>query len=123
MEGNALLGQWSFSDTALKPKEQRSHLGNYGLATFDSPLDSIRSYLLNLNTHPAYRRFRELRARLREENRPLTGMALIHTLDRYSERKEAYIEDLVKLIRTNNLVWLDRAKLQTNRPVVIHPDA
>ncbi|BDY13313.1 glucosaminidase domain-containing protein [Hydrogenimonas cancrithermarum] len=123
VEGNALFGQWSFSDTALKPKEQRSHLGNYGLATFDSPLDSIRSYLLNLNTHPAYRRFRELRARLRKENRPLTGMALIHTLDHYSERKEAYVEDLIKLIRTNNLAWLDRAKLQTNRPVVIHPDA
>lgn len=122
-EGNALFGQWSFSETSIKPKEQRTRLGNYGLASFRTPLDSIRAYLLNLNTHPAYRRFRELRARLRSENRPLSGTELAPTLESYSERGEAYIQELLTVIRANNLQWLDRAKLSDNAPVIIHPDA
>jgi uncharacterized FlgJ-related protein len=123
VEGNALFGQWSFSKTALKPKEQRHNLGNYGLATFKTPLDAVRAYLLNLNTHPAYLEFRQLRAQLRQENRALSGMTLVHTLKHYSERKEAYVKELIKLIQSNNLVWLDHAKLQDNHPIVIHPDA
>ncbi|BBG66633.1 Bax protein [Hydrogenimonas sp.] len=122
VEGNALFGQWSFSDNAMKPKEQRAHLGNYGLATFKTPLDSIRSYLLNINTHPAYRSFRYLRSEMRAHGVPLRGEALVHTLEHYSERKKEYIEDLNRIIRTNRLSWLDSAELQNNRPVVIHPD-
>lgn len=122
VEGNALFGQWSFSDKALKPKEQRAHLGNYGLATFKSPLDSIRSYLLNINTHPAYRAFRYLRSEMRAHGRPLYGLELVHTLEHYSERKGEYIEDLNRVIRANRLTWLDGARLQNNRPVIIHPD-
>ncbi|WP_457599588.1 glucosaminidase domain-containing protein [Hydrogenimonas sp.] len=123
VEGNALFGQWSFSDTAMKPKEQRSRLGNYGLATFKTPLDSIRSYLLNLNTHPAYRDFRDLRAQLRAHGLPLSGEVLLPTLEHYSERRWEYLDDLQKIIRANNLSWVDRAKLANNRPVIIHPDA
>ncbi len=122
VEGNALFGQWSFSDGAMKPKEQRSHLGNYGLATFKSPLDSIRSYMLNLNTHPAYREFRELRAQLRAHNEPLKGEYMLFTLERYSERGFEYIEELEKVIRANNLNWLDDAEPAENKLVVIDPD-
>jgi len=123
VEGNALFGQWSFSKTSIKPKEQRAELGDYGLATFKTPLDSIRAYILNLNTHPAYRKFRALRAQMRQEGRPLSGAELARTLDTYSERGDAYIEELLKVIRVNRLHWLDRAKLGDNAPVIIHPDA
>ncbi len=123
IEGNALFGQWSFSDKSLKPKGQRSHLGDYGLATFKTPLDSIRSYLLNLNTHPAYKEFRQLRSKMRTRNTPLSGKELLHTLKHYSERKKEYIEDLKRIIRTNRLFWIDRAELMENRTVIIHPEA
>ncbi len=123
VEGNALFGQWSFGENVLKPKEQRTHLGDYGLATFKTPLDSIRSYLLNLNTHPAYREFRDLRAQLRAHDIPLSGEVLLPTLEHYSERRGEYLEDLRKIIRANRLSWVDRAKLANNRPVIIHPDA
>jgi len=122
VEGNALFGQWSFSNKALKPKNQRKHLGNYGLATFDTPLDSIRSYILNLNTHPAYREFRIRRMLLRKTKTPLTGMALIDTLKSYSERREEYINDLICIIKSNNLEWLDFTKLSNGKPVIIHPE-
>ncbi len=123
IRGNALFGQWSFSKTALKPKEQRRQLGNYGLATFKTPLDSIRSYLLNLNTHPAYRSFRNLRKKLRDEGKLLSGPVLAETLESYSERGKDYIDELLSVIRINNLAWLDRAKLGDNSPIIIHPDA
>ncbi|WP_457595816.1 glucosaminidase domain-containing protein [Hydrogenimonas sp.] len=122
VEGNALFGQWSFSKEAMKPKEQRTRLGDYGLAKFKTPLDSIRAYLLNLNTHPAYRAFRDLRARLRQENRPLKGTELAPTLLRYSERGEAYVEEILRLIRANRLQWLDTARLAPGPVVVIEPD-
>jgi len=122
VEGNALFGQWSFSDDAMTPKEQRKELGHYGLASFKTPLDSIRAYILNLDTHPAYREFRDLRARLRAEGRPLTGIALAPTLRRYSERGEAYVEELRQIIRANRLQWLDRARLDDNPVIYIHPD-
>ncbi len=122
VEGNALFGQWSFSDKALKPKEQRRDLGNYGLATFKSPMDSIRSYLLNINTHPAYRAFRHLRSEMRAHGRPLYGLEMVHTLEHYSERKGEYIDDLNRVIRANGLSWLDTARLKDGRPVIIHPD-
>ncbi len=123
IEGNALFGQWSFSDTALKPKEQRQELGNYGLATFKTPLDSIRAYILNINTHPAYRLFRLMREELRDGGFALSGIMLAPALEHYSERKGAYVEDLIGLIRANRLGWLDRAKLSDGETVVIHPDA
>jgi len=122
VEGNALFGQWSFSNKALKPKNQRKYLGNYGLATFDSPLDSIRSYILNLNTHPAYKEFRKRRVLLRKTNTPLTGMALVDTLKLYSERGEEYVNDLNRIIKSNHLEWLDFTKPNNEKPVIIHPE-
>ncbi|WP_353661341.1 glucosaminidase domain-containing protein [Hydrogenimonas sp. SS33] len=122
VEGNALFGQWHYGGDAMKPKKQRKELGDYGLARFKTPLDSIRAYLLNLNTYPAYRPFRDLRAKLRAEGKPLDGKLLAGTLTRYSERGEAYVEDLRRLIRANRLGWLDRAKLKKMKPVYIHPD-
>ncbi|WP_456322817.1 glucosaminidase domain-containing protein [Hydrogenimonas sp.] len=122
LEGNALFGQWSFSDTSLKPKEQRKKLGNYGLATFETPLDSIRSYILNIDTHPAYHLFRAMREELRNADIPLAGIMLAPALEHYSERKGAYVEDLISLIRANHLEWIDRAELSDNDTIVINPD-
>ena len=122
VEGNALFGQWSFSKNSMRPKEQRTQLGDYGLARFNTPLDSIRSYLLNLNTHPAYKAFRAMRAKMRQEGKPLDGYTLAATLTPYSERGEAYVEELRSIIRANRLQWLDHAKLKKMKPVYIHPD-
>jgi len=59
IKGNSLFGQWDFSGKGIKPKEQRENLGDYGIAAFDSPQDSIEAYMLNLNTHRAYQRMRQ----------------------------------------------------------------
>jgi len=115
IEGNAFFGQWDFSGKGMIPEKQRKELGNYGLARFDSPLASVEGYMLNINTHTAYQKLRTLRAKLRANGKLLTGIKLAGTLDKYSERGQAYIEGLKKMIRFNKLESVDEAYLSDKR--------
>ncbi|QYK12293.1 glucosaminidase domain-containing protein [Shewanella rhizosphaerae] len=117
VEGNAFFGQWDFSGKGMTPKAQRKELGNYGLARFDTPLASVEGYLLNLNTNAAYQSLRELRAQLRAENKPITGLELAGTLERYSERGQAYIDGIRHMIRYNGLDQVDEAYLSDGAPL------
>jgi len=114
-EGNAFFGQWDFSGNGMKPKQQRKALGNYGVARFDSPLASVEGYMLNINTNKAYNKLRTVRAQLRAKNKKITGLALVGTLDKYSERGQAYIDGLREMIRYNNLQFVDNGYLADNR--------
>ena len=115
VEGNSFFGQWDFSGNGMIPAKQRKELGNYGLARFESPLASVEGYMLNINTHRAYQKLRELRASLRAQNKLLTGIEFAGTLDKYSERGQAYIDGLRKMIRFNKLEPVDEAYLSDNR--------
>ena len=52
----------------------------------------------NLNSHPAHRSFRVLRAAARREA-TLSGELLAPGLLRYSERRAAYVADLLAIMR------------------------
>ena len=117
VEGNAFFGQWDFSGKGMVPKEQRTELGNYGVARFESPQASVEGYLLNLNTNNAYQKLRTLRAQLRADNKPITGLELAGTLDKYSERGQAYIDGLREMIRYNKLEQTDEAYLSDDAPL------
>ncbi len=74
----------------------------------------MRSYARNLNTHPAYARFRALRARMRAaagERHGLDAYRLVDALKNYSERGADYVEAIKTIIRVNDLRALDRARL------------
>ncbi|MDF2367179.1 glucosaminidase domain-containing protein [Sneathiella sp.] len=109
-EGNALFGQWSYKG-GIKPKEQRKSKGNYSVAAFKTPLDSVRAYMLNLNSHDSYAGFRDRRAALRADGKAVTGPDLVGTLIKYSERGEAYVRNIEGIMSSNNLSPLDQAKL------------
>ena len=117
VEGNAFFGQWDFSGNGMTPNQQRKELGNYGLARFDTPLHSVEGYLLNLNTNNAYKKLRDLRATLRAENQAITGLELAGTLDKYSERGQAYIDGIREMIRYNHLDQVDEAYLSDDAPL------
>lgn len=121
IEGNALFGQWDFSGDGIKPKEQRKGLGNYGIAKFDSPQQSIDAYFLNLNTHRAYKKLRDKRAGMRKNNIKLTGWELAKTLDKYSERGAAYVDSLHSIIRYNKLKPADDAYLWNKAKIILKP--
>ena len=117
-EGNSLFGQWTWGK-GLKPAEQRtSKLGDYRVAAFDSTAQAAYSYALNLNTAPAYRDLRLKRVALRRQNLRISGTVLADTLRNYSERGQAYVDDLKALIRENRLDDADDAYLR--HMAVIH---
>ena len=112
-EGNALFGQWVWNEgKGIVPKKQRAGQA-YSIRTFDTPLDSVRAYVRNLNTHWAYSSFREQRAEMLNSTKKMGGWALALTLERYSERGEGYVESLHTIMRVNHLQSLDDAELVT----------
>jgi len=121
IQGNSLFGQWDFSGKGIKPKEQRSELGNYGIAAFDSPQDSIEAYMLNLNTHNAYQRMRQKRAVFRQQEKQPTGWDLAKTLDKYSERGIEYVKSLHTIMRYNKLNAADQAYLWDKGKIIVSP--
>jgi Bax protein len=120
-EGSALFGQWSYGE-GIKPKEQRTESkGDYRIRAFASPLDSVRAYVLNLNTHRSYADLRRYRVGLREKGKPVTGVALAPGLLHYSERGQAYVDDLLSLIRRNHLEEADVMTLEKMTPILLVP--
>ena len=122
-KGNALFGQWTTSKTAMIPNKQREKFSNFGLARFKTPQDSVNSYMLNLNTHNAYKKLRAKRYELRKKDKPVTGLILSETLDKYSERGYAYVEGLKKMINYNHLAHFDSASLWAKEVIIIAPKA
>ena len=121
VQGNSLFGQWDFSGKGIKPKEQRKELGNYGIAAFDSPQESIEAYMLNLNTHRAYKRMRQKRAVFRQQKTEPRGWDLAKTLDKYSERGIEYVKSLHAIMRYNRLNDADEAHLWDKGKIVVSP--
>jgi Bax protein len=121
-EGNSLFGQWSWGK-GLKPTDQRAEdLGDHRVAAFGSTGEAAYAYALNLNTQGAYRDFRLKRSELRRRNLLVSGEVLVETLIRYSERGQAYVEDLKRIIRQNRLADADDAYLR-DMPVIRIVDA
>ena len=117
---NALFGQWDWSADSIKPQQQRKGMGNYGIKSFDQPIDSVRSYIWNLNTHRAYAGFRKVRAAQRggQQGRiTLDSKKLADTLTSYSERGTEYTEELKSTISYNRLDRADHLRLIEGEPV------
>ncbi len=110
-QGNAMFGQWAWGDKAIKPEQQRAGKGNYGIAAFDSPQESVSGYMMNINTHRAYAPLREKRAQIRSKGQALTGVALAPTLLNYSERGQHYVDTLNSIMSYNKLGEIDEAHL------------
>jgi len=106
--GNNFFGQWCFSKGCGIVPKSRDTNKNHEVADFRSPADSVESYMLNLNTHDAYKPLRNIRQTLREEDKAITGVALSYGLGRYSERGDEYGKELREMISFNKLAALDR---------------
>lgn len=119
--GNALFGQWTWGGDGITPKSQRQGLGDYKIAAFDSPLQSVQAHALNLNTHSAYKKFRELRSEAHSKGKLFSGFDAATTLDKYSERGKEYVKSLQSIIGYNNIKNADKAYLQKMEAIVLVP--
>ncbi|MBC8339847.1 MAG: glucosaminidase domain-containing protein [Rhodospirillales bacterium] len=115
-EGNAIFGQWTFSETRGLVPANRDADKQHRVRAFSSLLDSVRAYAHNLNTHRAYRKLRRLRHSLRLKGAPVEGMLLVDDIKSYSQRGEKYVQTIRGLIVSNNLHRLDDARLYNGTP-------
>jgi len=120
-KGNAMYGQWAWGKNAMTPEKKREHLGNYGVAAFESLQESVSAYMLNLNTHNAYADLRSKRAELRKKEEKITGLILAETLTKYSERGQSYVQELKSMIKTNRLIPTDDAYLSDETSIYLFP--
>jgi Bax protein len=97
------FGQWCYSSGCGLVPQRRNSEATHEVRAFDHPYESVKSYLHNLNSHSAYTDLRRIRAQLKKTNQPVTGIALAEGLLHYSERREAYVEELRSMIRYNEL--------------------
>ena len=111
-DGNALYGQrtWSPSIIGLVP-EKRADRQRHRVRSYMNLMGGVRAYMHNLNSHPAYEDFRHRRAAMRAAGENLDGHKLSGTLLSYSERGQAYVDQIRGLMRTNDLASLDDARL------------
>ena len=106
-EGLNFFGQWCYSQgCGLVPKKRDANK-THEVAVFDSPQESVRRYIRNLNSNRAYKGLRDIRAELRKSNKPVTGHELAAGLKRYSERGAIYISELREMIAGNKLTAYD----------------
>jgi Bax protein len=115
-DGLNFFGQWCFSDGCGIVPEHRLEGMNHEVRKFKSVNASIRSYLRNINTHPAYLELRVLREQRRAEGQDIRALDLTPGLLSYSERGEEYIDELNAMIRVNRpiIVELIEAEKQAN---------
>jgi len=110
LEGNALFGQWTWSKKGIEPAKAEKNK-SHRILQFQILKASVRAYKNNLNTHNAYKEFREARARLREEGKKFTGLDLTKYLVNYAEIGEKYVKILESVIEKNSLTDFDEANL------------
>lgn len=115
-EGLNFFGQWCFkSGCGLVPLSRNDGM-HHEVAKFDSVDDSVASYLRNLNSNNAYRLFRQLRAKAREQGHLPSAEELIPGLKHYSERKGDYVTELLQMLK-HNQVYLTDDSGQKARPL------
>lgn len=106
LAGNNIFGIWTWDDEVDGLVPSRRDAGKkHRVRSFKSLLAAVREYCLILNRQPAYRRFR----RLRQMTSDSTVMA--RGLSYYSSRRKLYVEDVLNIIRTNNLQLYDTCLL------------
>ena len=110
LEGNALFGQWTWSKKGITPKNKDPNQ-SHKILQFQILKASVKAYKNNLNTHNAYKEFREARAQLRQEDKQIIGLYLTKYLTRYSAIGEKYVAILEDIIEKNSLTDFDKANL------------
>ncbi len=110
IEGNALFGQWTWSGEGIKPAGADTN-ATYKVMKFNVLKASVRAYQRNLNTHSSYKKFRFVRAQLRDDNKKLDSLKLAEYLDNYAQTGAEYIKVLKQIIQQNQLKDFDEVKL------------
>ena len=112
-EFNALFGEYTYDFSngvvPLSREEGETHL----VKSFDSVNKSVQSYFNNLNSHYAYKDFREVRKIMREKNNFSNLKLLIKELDSYAADIN-YIKTINSIIDANKFHQFDAFSYSIN---------
>ncbi len=117
LEGNALFGQWTYTDKGIKPAAAEAGT-THKVMMFNVLKSSVRAYTRNLNTHKSYKKMRYVRAIQRDNRGKLDSFELVDYLDRYAETGKEYTIILKKIIEQNSLIDFDDVKILPNSEAV-----
>ena len=110
LEGNALFGQWTWSKKGISPKNKDPDQ-SHKILQFQILKASVTAYKNNLNTHNAYKEFREVRAQLRQEGKQIIGLDLTKYIKNYAAIGVKYVAIIEDIIEKNSLTDFDNANL------------
>tara|TARA_B100000073_G_scaffold333963_1_gene325983 strand:- start:1744 stop:2898 length:1155 start_codon:yes stop_codon:yes gene_type:complete len=117
LEGNALFGQWTYTDKGIKPAAAEAGT-THKVMMFNVLKSSVRAYARNLNTHKSYRKMRYVRAIQRDNTGKLNSNELVDYLDNYAETGKEYTVILKQIIDQNSLTDFDDVKILPNSEAV-----
>ena len=117
LEGNALFGQWTYTDKGIKPAAADAGT-KHKVMMFNVLKSSVRAYARNLNTHKSYKEMRYVRAIQRDNVGKLMSLELVDYLDKYAETGKEYTVILKKIIEQNSLTDFDDVKILPNSEAV-----
>jgi Bax protein len=106
-KANNFFGQWCFRKGCGIVPKQRNSGSVHEVRKFNTPYESVKTYIFNLNSNNAYKSLRSKRAKLRSQGKHFTGKDLTTTLKHYSERGADYIKELNSMIRINKFSAYD----------------
>ncbi|CAG9296718.1 glucosaminidase domain-containing protein [Celerinatantimonas diazotrophica] len=113
-QGNNLFGQWCYQKGCGIIPNARSEDATHEVKKFTSPAQSVVAYMRNLNTNPAYSKFRSIRHNLRQQGKKVSGRAVVKGLVNYSARGMGYVDSLTSLMNTYKDNWPDAPQVETN---------
>ena len=110
-EGNALFGEWTWkNNSGLKPRENLN--AKFSVKSFINISASVNSYLLNLNSHPAYKKMRNYRFLILKTGKNVSGDKTANYLDKYAEIGFEYVIKVTSMIKSNKFNKFDNIKLE-----------
>lgn len=98
---NNLFGQWCFKPGCGVVPRARRKGETHEVAKFKTLQLGIKSYMIFLNSHPAFSLLRKERASKRGHGKKPEALSMANGLKDYSARGDAYISEVKSMIRTN----------------------
>ncbi len=105
-QGNNYFGQWCFKKGCGIVPARREKGKTHEVARYESVNDSVRSYIKNINTVTVYTPLRATRKNDRVAGKPPDAIVQAGGLIKYSQRREAYVNEIRALIRANKKLML-----------------
>ena len=109
-EGNNYFGLWCWSRNCGMIPTERDKVAVHEVASFETAEAGVAHYMQTLNSHPAYQLLRDLRTALKANGKTVNGWDLAGGLLDYSERREAYVDEIREMITYNDLHRFTRIK-------------